>query len=285
MSIKSITMECDEVMKSNKTNDNQRNEDVHQCSAAQTQVEIMLVLSLWNLACNKLNGMYGGDTSKVRKVYDYVMANKEKSISHTDSEDTSKKSCEHVDKCDEKESEGIIENEVKVIGTKSTDMISEKKNDGNESHSDTETDQSTSKSCTSFETKMSSDSESESSSDLNNDDTESPVFIPNKESSSKTSLIQSKEKLKEIDISDDSVEIEEVNVKVKIEPDDMDTLKPIKKPPLIDITNSDNIDDISYNKSSMEAPSGNQITGDKGNIHIKNIFVYTKCLCRLSNKC
>ena len=63
---------------------------------------------------------------------------------------------------------------------------------------------------------MSYDTESESSSDVNNDETESPVFIPNKESGCMQSLIQSKEKLKKIDISDDSVEIIDVSVKVKV---------------------------------------------------------------------
>ena len=44
----------------------------------------------------------------------------------------------------------------------------------------------------------------------------------------------------------------------------MKTFKPPKKPLLIDITNSDQNDDTSYNEICMEEPSGSQITGDKG---------------------
>ena len=62
-----------------------------------------------------------------------------------------------------------------------------------------------------------------------------------------------------------SVEIIDVSVKVKVEPDDMDTLLENKKPPLIDITNGDNTDETIYNESSMEPLSGSQILGDKGN--------------------
>ena len=42
----------------------------------------------------------------------------------------------------------------------------------------------------------------------------------------------------------------------------------MKTPPLIDITNGGNTDETNYNDSSMEPPSGSQITGDKGNKNI-----------------
>ena len=99
------------------------------------------------------------------------------------------------------------------------------------------------------------------------------------------SLIQSKEKLKRIDISDDSVEIIDESVKVKVEPDDMDTLVENKKPPLIDITNGDNTDETMYNESSMEPPSGGQISGDKGNKKFNMNNTHTKCTLYLNNNC
>ena len=172
-----------------------------------------------------------------------------------------------------------------VISTISTDIERDNRKQANDSHSDTETDQSTSKSCTSFESDMSYDSKSESTSDEINNDTESPVFIPNKESGSTKSLIQSKEKLKDIDILDDSIEIIDVSVKVKVEPDNNDQLIPMKKPPLIDITNNDNTDETTYNDSSMEPPSGSQITGDKGNKNISINIVRSCILLHLDNKC
>ena len=147
----------------------------------------------------------------------------------------------------DKAGEVSVQSPLKVIGTASTNVTSAIQKDGNDSHSDTETDQSTSKSCTLFDTDMASESDSDSSSDVNNDETESPVFIPNKEYSTKQNLIQSKNRLKCIDISNDRLEISDVTIKVKDEPDDMNTLEPIKTPPLIDITNSDKHDDTSYN--------------------------------------
>ena len=234
-------------MGSNVTNDNKPDEDVDECCTAETKVDMVSVVSLWNLACNKLNAMYGGDASKVRKVYEYVIASKGEFGSTSESNCIAKTQCECEHNSDPKESEENVDNTVKVIGTINTDNRSENKNDTNDSHSDMKTEQSTSKSCTSFESDMSSEIESESSSDAINDDTKSPVFIPNKESWSMKSLIQSKEKLKEMDISDDSVKIIDVSVKVKVEPDDMETLKPIKKPLVIDITNGDNTEETNYN--------------------------------------
>ena len=171
-------------------------------------------------------------------------------------------------------SEENVDTSLKVVSTIHTEIEKDNQKQESDSHSDTETEQSTSKSCTSFDTDMSYNSESESSSDEMNDHNESPVFIPNKESSSTKSLLQSKEKLKEINISEDSIKIIDVSVKVRVEPEDNDNLTRIKTPPLIDITNGENTDKTNYNDSTMEPPSGSQITGDKGN---KNIITNISC--------
>ena len=278
-------MECDNSLKANENSDTNTAERVDEVSSTEDRMNTDLVLSLWNLSCNKLNAMYGGDATKVREVYQYVIASKREVISKLNSDCMEKTEVECEDKCDCQGSKGDVNTSLKVIGTISTDFGTDNKKTGNDSHSDTETDQSTSKLCTSFESDMSYNTESESSSDVNNDETESPVFTPNKQSGCTQSLIQSKEKLKKIDTSDDSVEIIDVSVEVKVEPDDMDTLVEDKKPPLIDITNGDNTDETIYNKSSMEPPSGSQILGDKGT----EIFCMnnrgTACILYLNNNC
>ena len=196
-------MDCDNSLESNVTSDKNTPEHVDEVSTIEHTMDMVSVLSLWNLSCNKLNTMYGGDASKVREVYQYFIASKREVLSKSSSDCIEKTEVECEDNCDRKGSEGDVDTSLKVIGTISSDVGTDNKNNANDSHSDTETDQTTSKSCTSCESDMSYDIESESSSDVNNDDSESPVFIPNKKSGCTQSLIQSKEKLKNIDISDE----------------------------------------------------------------------------------
>ena len=248
-------------------------------------ITMLSVLSLWTLSCNKLNALYGGDAQKFRRVYEYLIEKKGKNASPSHSNDNLNTQLDNPNTIVDNAHEVSVQSPLKVIGTVSTNVTSAIQKDGNDSHSDTETDQSTSKSYTSFETDISSESDSDSSSDVNNDETESPVFIPNKESLAKQNLIQSKHKLKCIDISNDSMEIIDVTVKVKEEPDDMNTLEPMKKPLLIDIMNSDKNDDTSYNEISMEEPSGSQITGDKGNTYINIYLQLSSIVHNIYNKC
>ena len=65
----------------------------------------------------------------------------------------------------------------------------------------------------------------------------------------------------------------------------MDTLVENKKPPLIDITNGDNTDETIYNESSMEPPSGSQISGDKGNKKFNMNNTCTECILYINNNC
>ena len=192
--------------------------------------------------------MYGGNAQKVRRVYEYLIEKKGKNATPSHSNENVSTEFDNPNGIVDNAGEESLKSPLKVIGTVSADVPSAIQNDGKDSHSDTETDQSTSKSCTSFNTDMSSESDSDSTSDVNNHETESPVFIPNKEYSHKQNLIQSKHKLKCIDTSNDSVEIIDITVKVKEEPDEMNTLEPPKKPALIDITNSDQNDDTSFNE-------------------------------------
>ena len=213
-------MDCDNDMKSNQTMDINVTEHVYElCTGENTASP----LSLWNLACNKLNQMYGRDASKVRQVYYFVTTSRGYVGSKSNSNFIASKDCEGQDEMPEK-SEENVDTSLKVVGTIRTEIEKDNPKQESDSHSDTETEQSTSKSCTSFDTDMSYDSESESSSDEMNNHNESPVFIPNKESSSTKSVLQSKEKLKEIDISEDSVKIIDVSVKVKVEPEENDNL-------------------------------------------------------------
>ena len=62
-------MDCDNDMKSKQTTDINVTEHVYELC---TDENTASPLSLWNLACNKLNQMYGGDTNKVRQVYYFV---------------------------------------------------------------------------------------------------------------------------------------------------------------------------------------------------------------------
>ena len=278
-------MDCDNNMKSNQTMDINAAEHVYELCTGENKLNTVLPLSLWNLACNKLNQMYGGDTSKGRQVYYFVTTSRGYVGSKSNSTCITSKDCESQDEMPPEESEENIDTSLKVVCTISTEIEKDNRKQESDSHSDTETEQSASKSCTLFDTNMSYDSKSESSSDEMNDHNESPVFIPNKESSSTKSLLQSKEKLKEIDISKDSVEIIDVSVKVKVEPEENDNLTRIKNPLLIDITNGENTDETNYNDSSMEPPSGSQITGDKGNKNIITNISSTYIPLKLGNEC
>ena len=66
-------MDCDNDKKSNPTTDMKLDQDVDERCTADNQFNMVSALSLWNLPCNKLNAMYGGDTSKVRQVYEFVI--------------------------------------------------------------------------------------------------------------------------------------------------------------------------------------------------------------------
>ena len=278
-------MDSEDLIMSNVVTENINDEHFEDSCNTERNITTSSVLSLWTLSCNKLNALYGGDAQKVRRVYEYLIEKKGKNASPSHSNKNLNTQLDNPNRIVDNAGEVSVQSPLKVIGTVSTNVTSAIQNDGNDSHSDTETDQSTSKSCTSLDTDMSSESDSDSSSDVNNDETESPVFIPNKEYLAKQNLIQSKHKLKCIDISDDSVEIIDVTVKVKDESDDMNTLEPIKKPPLIDITNSDKNDDTSYNEISMEEPSGSQITGDKGNTYINIYLQLSSIVHHIYNKC
>ena len=217
-------MDCDNDMKSNQTTDINVHEHVDELCTGESKLNTASPLSLWNLACNKLNAMYGGDASKVRQVYYFVTTSRANVGSKSNSNCIASKECASQDEVPPEDSEGIVDTSLKVVGTICTEIEKDNRKQESDSHLDTETEQSTSKSCTSFDTDMSYDSKSESSSEEMNDQNESPVFIPNKESSSTKSLLQSKEKLKEIDISEDSIEIIDVSVKVKVEPEENDNL-------------------------------------------------------------
>ena len=275
-------MESEDLIMSNIVTENINDEHVEDSCNKERNMKTSSVLRLWTLSCNKLNELYGGDAQKFRRVYEYLIEKKGKNASPSHSNENVIMKFYNPNRIVDNAGEVSLKSPLKVI---STDVPSTIHTDGRDSHSDTETDQSSSKSCTSFDTDMSSESDSDSSSDVNNHETESPVFIPNKEYSDKQNLIQSKQKLKCIDTSDDSVEIIDVTVKVKEEPDDMNTLKPPKKPPLIGIMNSDQNDDTSYNEICMEEPSGSQIMGDKGNKFI-NMYLQLKSIVHhIYNNC
>ena len=74
-------MECDNSFQSNVNSDTNTDEHVDEVSTTQHRMDTVSVLSLWNLSCNKLNAMYGGDATKVREVYQYVIASKREVLS------------------------------------------------------------------------------------------------------------------------------------------------------------------------------------------------------------
>ena len=265
--------------------ENINDEHVEDSCNKERNIKISSVLRLWTLPCNKLNALYGGDAQKVRRVHEYLIEKKGKNASPSHSNENVSMEFDNQNRIVNNAGEVSLKSPLKVIGTVSTDVPSAIQNDGKDSHSDTETDQSTSKSCTLFDTDMSSESDSDSTSDVNNNETESPVFIPNKEYLDKQNLIQSEHKLKCINTSDDSVELIDITVKVKEEPDDMNTLEPPKKPPLIDIMNSDQNDDTSYIEICMEEPSGSQIMGDKGNKCINIYLQLNSIVHHIYNNC
>ena len=278
-------MDSEDLVMSTVVTQNINDEHVEDSCNKESNIKTLSVLRLWTLSCNKLNALYGGDAQKVRRVYEYLIKKKGKNASPSHSNENVSTEFDNPNRIVDNAGGVNLKSPLKVIGTVSTDVPSAIQNNGKDSHSDTEIDQSTSKSCTLLDTDMSSESGSDSSSDVNNHETESPVFIPNKDYLEKQNLIQSKHKLKCIDTSDDSVEIIDVTVKVKEKPDDMNTLEPPKKPPLIDITNSNQNDDTSYNEICMEEPSESQITGDKGNKCINIYLQLNSIIHDIYNNC
>ena len=181
-------MESEDLVTSNIETEKINDEHVVDSCNKETIMKTSSVLRLWTLSCNKLNELYGGDAQKVRIVYEYFIEKKGKNASPSNSNENVITEVDNPNRIVDKPGEISSKSTLKVIGTYVPSPI---KNEGRDSHSDTETDQSTSKSCTSFDTDMSSESDIDSSSDVNNHETESPVFIPNKEYSDKHNLIQS----------------------------------------------------------------------------------------------
>ena len=90
-------MDCDNDMKSNQTTDINVAEHVYELCTGENKLNTASPLSLWNLACNKLNQMYGGDASKVRQVYYFVTTSRGYVGSKSNSNFIARKDCKGQD--------------------------------------------------------------------------------------------------------------------------------------------------------------------------------------------